>query len=89
PTRGYLSLLRLLERRGFTKRAGETPDEFCRRIEPSLDRHRDRVRRVTALYQEARFSGRTSTAELIRSEIDAILAELAEVAEPTGPARGQ
>ncbi len=78
PTERYLELLRLLGRRGFDKKPHETPDEFCRRIAPGLDGEAAAIERLTALYQEARFSGRHGERAPLRSEIDGLLDTLGE-----------
>jgi hypothetical protein len=70
-TARYLALLRQLERQGLVKRPGETPDEFLARIEDRLGEARPWVARLTAAYQQARFSG--SGSPELRAEIDSLL----------------
>jgi transglutaminase-like putative cysteine protease len=78
PTRRYLEMLRLLERRGLEKHQGETPEEFCRRIAGRLDGQAGRVVRITRLYEQARFSGRAlPLAASLEREIDELAASFA------------
>ena len=76
----YRDMLRLLERRGLRRRPADTPEEFFERISPKLDADRegDReiVEQVTAIYQEARFSGRA--APEARAELERLLSRLEE-----------
>jgi transglutaminase-like putative cysteine protease len=83
-TRRYLRLLRALAAAGFEKRPAETPVELCRRIAARLDGPADAVARATALYHEARFSGRNVPGADLDGEIDAAIAALraAEAAVP-------
>ncbi len=78
PTERYLELLRLLGRRGFDKKPQETPDEFYRRIAPGLDGQAAAIERLTALYQQARFSGRDGESAPLRGEIERLLDTLEE-----------
>ncbi|MGH7857053.1 MAG: transglutaminase TgpA family protein, partial [Candidatus Binatia bacterium] len=73
-TTRYLALLRVLERRGLKKRPADTADEFYHRIGPELDADRELVERLTALYQDARFSGDDGPEK--RSQIEALLGDL-------------
>ena len=82
-TRRYLRLLQALAARGLEKRPAETPLEFCRRIAPRLDGQAEAVERVTALYHEARFSGRELAPRALDYEVDAAIAAIA--AAPTDP----
>jgi len=75
-TARYRAMLGLLERRGLRKQPGETADEFLDKIESRLDGDRDVVARLTALYQEARFSGHESPDQ--RAEIESLLGTLEE-----------
>lgn len=72
----YLEMLRRLEPRGWKKRDAETADEFYRKILPGLDGDAEAVARITALYQEARFSGREEAEVRARAEIGALLGGL-------------
>jgi transglutaminase-like putative cysteine protease len=76
-TRCYVRLLGALAARGLEKRPGETPLEFCRRVAPRLDGQAEGVARVTALYQQARFSGRDLAPGELDREIESVIAALA------------
>ena len=76
-TRRYVRLLRALAAHGLEKRPAETPLEFYRRIAPRLDGQAGDVARVTALYQEARFSGRDLPAGELDREVDSAIAAIA------------
>jgi hypothetical protein len=71
-TKRYLRFLRLLKKKGMTKRAGETPDEFCGRlrIEKKL-----LAEEMTFLYQHGRFSSTHIVAPAL-TRMDQILSEL-------------
>jgi len=73
-TRRYLRLLQALAASGLEKRPAETPLEFYRRITPRLDGQAEVVGRATALYHEARFSGRDVPRGALDVEIDAAIA---------------
>lgn len=77
PTLRYLRMLRALEHRGLSKRPGETPAEFSGRIAGRLDGQAARVARITALYEEARFSGREVSPEPLDREVEILAASLA------------
>ena len=76
-TRRYVRLLRALAAHGLEKRPAETPLEFYQRIAPRLDGKAGDVARVTALYQEARFSGRDLPAGVLDREVDSAIAAIA------------
>jgi transglutaminase-like putative cysteine protease len=82
-TRSYLILLQALAARGLEKRAAETPLEFCRRIAPRLDGHAPAVAEVTALYHEARFSGRPGSSPALDRAVEKAVAALAVEAPAT------
>jgi hypothetical protein len=84
-TRSYLTLLQALAARGLEKRAAETPLEFYRRIAPRLDGHASAVAEVTALYHEARFSGRPGSTPALDRAVEQVVAALAVEAPATGP----
>lgn len=71
-TERYRRLLAFLARKGLTKKAGETPDEFSRRAELAGKKP---LREFTSLYQEARFSRRNDLAGELK-KMDRILLEL-------------
>lgn len=81
-TRGYLRMLRALEARGLLKRPAETPEEFSRRVAGRLNGEAKRVAHITALYQDARFSGRDVPHASIDREVDSLIAALAAVEGP-------
>jgi hypothetical protein len=83
-TRSYLTLLRALAARGLEKGATETPLEFYRRIAPRLDGHAGTVAEVTALYHEARFSGRPGPSTALDRAVERAVAELAAEAPAAG-----
>jgi transglutaminase-like putative cysteine protease len=83
-TRSYLTLLQALAARGLEKRAAETPLEFYRRIAPRLDGHANAVAEVTALYHEARFSGRPGSNPAFARAVEKVVAALAVEAPATG-----
>jgi transglutaminase-like putative cysteine protease len=82
-TRSYVTLLQALAARGFEKRAAETPLEFYRRIAPRLDGHASAVAEVTALYHEARFSGRPESCPELDRAVEKVVAALAVEASAT------
>jgi hypothetical protein len=83
-TRRYVRLLGALAARGLEKRPAETPLEFSRRVAPQLDGQADGVARVTALYQQARFSGHDFEPEELDREIESVIADLAAAANSSG-----
>jgi protein-glutamine gamma-glutamyltransferase len=76
-TQCYVRLLGALAARGLEKHPAETPLEFCRRVAPRLDGQAEGMARATALYQQARFSGRALAAGELDQEIDSVIAALA------------
>lgn len=87
-TRDYLRMLRALEGRGLHKRSAETPEEFSRRLSGRLDGESERVARITALYEEARFSGRDVPLASIEREVDSLVAALDACRERSPAAPG-
>jgi len=83
-TRNYLTLLRSLAARGLEKGATETPLEFYRRIAPRLDGHAGAVAEITALYHEARFSGRPGPSTALDRAVEQAVAALAAEAPAAG-----
>jgi transglutaminase-like putative cysteine protease len=83
-TRSYLTLLRALAARGLEKQAAETPLEFYRRIAPRLDGDAKAVAEVTALYHEARFSGRPGSSPAFARAVEKVVATLAVEAPAPG-----
>jgi transglutaminase-like putative cysteine protease len=82
-TRSYLTLLRALAARGMEKRAAETPLEFYRRIAPRLDGHAGAVAEATALYHDARFSGRLGSSVALDRAVEKVVTALAAEAPAT------
>ena len=74
----YLRLLGALARFGLVKGAGETPGEFARRAGALLGAEAERVERITALYEEARFSGHDPSPERLDTEIASLLVALSD-----------
>ncbi|MBI2962848.1 MAG: DUF3488 domain-containing protein [Deltaproteobacteria bacterium] len=87
-TRDYLRMLRALEGRGLHKRPGETPEEFSRRASGRLERESERVAQITALYEEARFSGRDVAPASIEREVDSLVAALGAARDRAGATSG-
>jgi protein-glutamine gamma-glutamyltransferase len=82
-TRCYIRLLGALAARGLEKRPAETPLEFCQRVAPRLDGQAEAVARATALYHQARFSGRSLAPGELEREIDSVVAALASRMDPS------
>jgi hypothetical protein len=84
-SRQYARLLRALEAIGFGKQPSETASEFCRRVGAALPLEPERLARVTALYEEARFSGREVDADALDREVKGMLVRLGERARGAPP----
>jgi hypothetical protein len=82
-TQCYVRLLGALAARGLEKHPAETPLEFCRRVAPRLDAQAQAVARATALYHQARFSGRALASGELDREIDSVIAALASGTDPS------
>jgi protein-glutamine gamma-glutamyltransferase len=69
-SRLYTELLRLLERRGFTRAASQTPLEFAAAVsEPALA---DAVQEFTRIYGDVRFGGAPCDAMKLRGLLDQV-----------------
>ncbi|HVM75653.1 MAG TPA: DUF3488 and transglutaminase-like domain-containing protein [Candidatus Saccharimonadales bacterium] len=70
-SRLYAELLRVLERRGFTRAAGQTPREFAATLalQPTLA---SMVSEFTDLYAQARFGGVPCNASRLRALLDLV-----------------
>src|SRR5260221_14338704 len=71
PPRLYAELLRVLEKRGFTRAETQTPGEFAAAlsVQPSLS---SAVGEFTSLYAQARFGGAVCDAFRLRALLEQI-----------------
>lgn len=80
--RFYLDLLGILEKKGYVKKAFETPMEFAARIEPFQRVGSSRVAEITELFQKERYGGRA----VDRAETEKVEWALEELKKGLAPA---
>jgi hypothetical protein len=70
----YARMENVLARNGLRRRASETPTEYLRRILLGLTTRVEAVRRLTALFEQAKFSDHTIDVRMKQEAIDSLRA---------------
>ena len=78
----YARMEQALGRAGLPRNAAEAPFEYVERALQSLDTSAESARRLTALFERAKFSHHEPEPEMRDEAIDALLAVRDELARP-------